>query len=63
MSNKEETQDKTFEFDKFMKDFEKKDEARRDEAKDRAELAEENPNLEYFKRHQEDWRNSVRWRK
>lgn len=61
MSEKKE--DKTFQFDKFMKDFEKKDDLKRDRIKEQSKLVEENPNLEYFKRHQEDWRNSTRWRK
>jgi hypothetical protein len=53
----------SFQFDKFMKDFEDKDTQKRDDHKDRAGLAEENLNLEYFKRFQEDWRNSTRWRR
>ena len=61
MSEKKEDQE--FQFDKFMKDFEKKDTLKRERAQEHAELIEENPNLEYFKRHQEDWRNSTRWRK
>ena len=53
----------SFQFDKFMKDFEEKDSQKRDDHQERARLAEENLNLEYFKRHQEDWRNSTRWRR
>ena len=59
MSNKNDQQ--TFQFDKFMEDFEEKDRQKKEDVNNRASLNEENPNLEYFKRHQEDWRNSTYW--
>jgi acyl-ACP thioesterase len=55
--------EKTFEFDKFMKDFEKKDTEKRERAEDYAEGIEESFNRDYYKRYQEDWRNSTRWRR
>ena len=61
MSEKKE--EPTFQFDKFMKGFEEKDAPKRQKMKEQSELADENPNLDYFRRYQEDWRNSVRRRK
>ena len=55
--------EKTFEFDKFMKDFEKKDTEKRERAEVYAEGVEENFSRDYYKRYQEDWRNSTRWRR
>tara|TARA_A100000164_G_C21887449_1_gene763529 strand:- start:481 stop:672 length:192 start_codon:yes stop_codon:yes gene_type:complete len=63
MSESNNKEEQTFQFDKFMKDFETKDAGKREKVRERSELIEENPNLEYFRRHQEDWRNSTRWRK
>jgi len=53
----------TFQFDKFIKDFEDRDEQKRQKSKEGMLPPDENPNLEYFKRYQEDWRNSTRWRR
>ena len=59
----EQEQNFDFQFDKFMKDFEQKDSQKRSQAEEYARGVEENPNREFYKRYQEDWRNSTRWRK
>lgn len=55
-------EEQEFKFDKFMKDFEDRDQAARERSKERMIPDEENLNLEYFRRYQEDWRNSTKWR-
>ena len=63
MSDTHKDEEQAFQFDKFVKDFEKRDAQTREKAKEHFLPEQENANREYFKRYQEDWRNSTHWRR
>tara|TARA_B100000674_G_scaffold467124_1_gene451815 strand:+ start:460 stop:651 length:192 start_codon:yes stop_codon:yes gene_type:complete len=60
MSKKTEDQ-QTFQFDKFMKDLEKRTEKRDTRVKELAEAEEVTANRRRAAQNREDWRQRVRW--
>jgi len=60
MSKKKEEQ-QTFQFDKFMKDLEKRTQERDDRTKELAESEELTANRKRAAQNREDWRQRVRW--
>ena len=62
MSDTKETET-TFEFDKFMKDLDKREKTEADHQRDLRESDETNPTRELNRRTREEWRNRVTWRR
>ena len=60
MSDTKETET-TFEFDKFMKDLDKREKTEADHQRDLRESDETNPTRELNRRTREEWRNRVTW--
>ena len=63
MSDTNETTEPTFEFDKFMKDLDKREKTEADHQRDLRESDETNPTRELNRRTREEWRNRVTWRR
>jgi|ETN01SMinimDraft_4_1059930.scaffolds.fasta_scaffold92322_2 hypothetical protein len=63
MSDTNETAEPTFEFDKFMKDLDKREKTEADHQRDLRESDETNPTRELNRRTREEWRNRVTWRR
>tara|TARA_A100001037_G_scaffold231826_1_gene210153 strand:- start:699 stop:893 length:195 start_codon:yes stop_codon:yes gene_type:complete len=61
MSKKSETQDQTFQFDKFMKDLDKRTKKRDTRTKELSEAEEVTANRRRAAQNREDWRQRVKW--
>ena len=61
MSKKSEDQDQTFQFDKFMKDLDKRTQKRDTQTKELSEAEEVTANRRRAAQSREDWRQRVRW--
>ena len=62
MSDTKETEP-TFEFDKFMKDLDKREKAEAEHQRKLRESDETNPTRDLNRRTREEWRNRVTWRR
>jgi hypothetical protein len=61
MSKKTKDQDQAFQFDKFMKDLDKRTEKRDTRTRELAEAEELTANRRRAAQSREDWRQRVRW--
>ena len=61
MSKKTEDKEQTFQFDKFMKDLDKRTEKRDAKIKELSEAEEVTANRRRAAQNREDWRQRVRW--
>lgn len=61
MSKKTKDQEQAFQFDKFMKDLDKRTEKRDTRAKELAEAEENTANRRRAAQSREDWRQRIRW--